>query len=107
MRSSPSEHNSQEAKLASSREQKQKGGIENSLRAIIDAEVTITAFTKPRSGQPGDDAAATAEKISSISNAQSTKAKTTSTIPSADVAGINNQTDTQGSTADKKTKTTS
>jgi hypothetical protein len=100
-----SDHNSQKAKVDLPKEE--KGRIKNSPRTIIDPEATIAAFTKPRSGQPVNDAAAIAEKISSISNPQSSKAKSTSTITSADVAGINNQTDTQRSTADTKTKTTS
>jgi hypothetical protein len=105
VRSSTSEHNSPKAKVDSFREQEEKGRIENSPLIIIDPEVTITAFAKSKSGQPGNDAAATAEEISPISNPQSAKAKTTSTV--AEVSGVNNKTDTQSSTTETESESTS
>jgi hypothetical protein len=94
------ERNYLKAKVDLPKEEKEK---ENSPCAIIHTEARITADTKSRSGQLGKDAATKAEKISSISNPQSAKAKTTSTIPSAEAAGINNQTDAQNSTTETET----
>jgi hypothetical protein len=59
--------------------------------------------TKSASGRLGRDAAAIAEEISSSSNPQSAKAKNTSTIPSAEDAGINSQTDVQASATETGT----
>jgi hypothetical protein len=59
-----------------------------------------------KSRQPGNDAAATSEGISSISNPQLAKAKIRSTTTGTEVARINNQNDIQTSTETKtKTKT--
>ncbi len=102
-RRSTREHNYLKAKVDLPKEEEEKGRIENSPCSIIDTEATITANTKSRLVQLGDDAAATTEELSSISNLQS--AKTTSTITSAEVTGINNQTDSKTSTTEKKTKT--
>jgi hypothetical protein len=95
-RPSASEDNSRNAKVDLPKEEKEKGRIGNSPRFIIDPEVTITAFTKSRSGQQGNDSPASAEQISLNSNPQSAKTKTTSTA--AGISGINNKTDTQTST---------
>jgi hypothetical protein len=90
-RRSTREHNYLKAKVDLPKEEEEKGSIENSPCSIIDTEATISPNTKSRSVQLGDDAAATTEELSSISNLQS--AKTTSTITSAEVTGINSQTD--------------
>jgi hypothetical protein len=84
--------NSMKAKIdLSNIEEKENGRVERSATAISDANTKITANTKPRAGQLGNDAAGTAGEISSISNPQST------TTTSAGVAGINNQTDAETS----------
>jgi len=88
-------------------EEKGKGRIENSPRAIIDPAPTISPNTKSRSEHAGNGTSATTEKISSISNPQSAKAKTTSTITSSEEAGIHNQSDTQSSATETKTNPTS
>ena len=73
------------------------------MRPTAAAVMAITANTKSASGRLGRDAAAIAEEISSSSNPQSAKAKNTSTIPSAEDAGINSQTDVQASATETGT----
>jgi len=62
-----------------------------------------TFDTKSRSRQPGNDAVATTEEVLSIGNSQLARAKTRSTITSAQAVGINNRSDTQNSTKSKPT----
>jgi hypothetical protein len=69
------ERNYLKAKVDLPKEEKEKGRIENSPRAIIDNEAAITANTKSASGRLGRDAAAIAEEISYSSNPKSVKAK--------------------------------